>query len=280
MNYAYWLALSYAEYISNKEKYCLVKEFGSAEEIFRASYTRIKNSEIIRPHKIDRLVGTVVDANKQYDLRKRGIKLCCINDDDYPLTLKNIFAPPILLYYRGTLPHKPCIAVVGSRKTTETGRRNAFDVAKVLAGKGFCVASGLARGIDSCAHLGALEKGVTAAVLGNGLDTCYPSENRLLMERIEKCGCVISEFRPDKKPSKYTFPARNRIISGLSEAVIVVEAAAKSGALITADFALDQGREVFVFKNIPSEYSKGSETLIAEGAMPIKNINEFIAAFT
>ena len=276
----FWLTLSNAEYLSNKEKYGLVQKFKSAKAIFEAGYSEILESRIIIPYKIDRLLNERLTEEFEESLFEKGIKFCTISDSDYPEHLKNIYAPPVLLYYYGNLPEQTCVGVVGSRKTTQTGRDKAFSVSKALASKGICVVSGMARGIDSCAHHGALESGMTAAVIGSGLDVCYPSENKFLMERIAESGCVISEFPPQKNPSRYTFPARNRIISGMSEAVIVVEAAAKSGALITADFALEQGREVFAFCNAGGEQSKGTDLLIAEGAIPIYDVEQFISNYT
>jgi len=280
MNYTYWIALSNLEKLSNKEKFNLVKIFGGAEEIFQSDLFDLQKKSSLNTQQISYVLNANIDANAVDKLYEGGIKFCCYNDSDYPSLLKNIFAPPVLLYYRGNLPDIPCISIVGSRKTTKIGRENSFEIAKFLASKGFCITSGLARGIDSCAHLGALESGITTAVLGSGINVCYPPENNYLMNRIEEKGCVISEFPINKNPSKYTFPSRNRIISGLSEAVIVVEAAKKSGSLITADFALDQGRDVFAFQNIHSELSKGTDSIISDGAYPINNISEFIELFS
>lgn len=277
MDYSYWLALSNAEYLSYREKFILVEKFKDAKEIFSAKYNRQNLSISINEQKINRLMNSTVDFSIQEKIEKQEIKICCIIDSDYPVALKNIYSPPVLIYYKGKLPTQQCIAVVGSRKTTSEGRKNALAISNALAEKGYCIISGLARGIDSCAHHGALEKGKTAAILGNGINVCYPAENRNLMNRIIESGCVISEFPPDRKPTKYSFPARNRIISGLSEAVIVVEASLNSGALITADFALDQGREVFVFKNSPTEYSGGTMELLNEGAIEIRDIYDFLA---
>lgn len=280
MNYSYWLALSNAEYLSYREKYILFEIFKEAKDIFcKKNYPLIRDAGI-NEQKSNRLINTKVDFSLQEKIEEQCIKICCIKDPEYPDALKNIYSPSVLIYYKGRLPRKPCIAVVGSRKTTSEGRKNALNISKALAGKGFCIVSGLARGIDSCAHHGALETGTTAAVLGCGINVCYPAENKNLMDRIIESGCVISEFPPDKQPTKYTFPARNRIISGISDAVIVVEASTKSGALITADFALEQGRDVFAFRNNHSEYSKGTDELLNEGAIEIRNAEEFMEAFT
>ena len=280
MDYGHLLRLSYAGYLSFREKYGLIMKFGKPGNIFNSSLCDLVNSKVINVEKSKKLLTDTFDYKGTVDMIKSmGIKLCGILDEDYPYLLKNIYAPPVLLYYKGELPSLRSVAIVGSRKTSDEGRMNALDAAGICAGAGFCVISGLARGIDSCAHIGALEKGRTAAVLGNGIDICYPAENRILMQRIEENGCLITEYPPGKKPSRYTFPARNRIISGLCETVIIVEAAEKSGSLITADFALEQGREVIVFKGKKNEFTGGTENLIKDGALSISNASELLAFF-
>ena len=159
---------------------------------------------------------------------------------------------------------------------TAQGRLNAFEISYELACRGFNIVSGMARGIDSCAHYGALQGGKTTAILGCGIDICYPPENKELKSMIARDGCVISEFPPGRNPNRLTFPARNRIISGMSEALIVVEAAKKSGALITADFAADQGREVFAFAYPEDSPSAGTKSLISDGAYPIFDTESFL----
>ena len=273
MDYSCLIELSNAEFLSFREKYSLLKEYGTAESIFRASYNELYEKAILTPSKINKLIRIEHGKGPQLELESAGIKLCSIFDKEYPRQLLSLYSPPIMLYYKGKLPKQTCISIVGSRRTTANGRQNAFASAELLAGFGYCIVSGMARGIDSCAHLGALERGTTAAILGNGLNICYPPENEFLMKCIEDKGCVISEFPTDKKPSRYTFPARNRIISGLSEAVIVVEAAKKSGSLITADFALEQGKDVLVFENKSSELSEGTDSLISEGAYPLASVS-------
>jgi DNA processing protein len=280
MDYGHLLRLSYAGYLSFREKYELITKFGNPGNIFSASLYDLVNSKVVNVEKAKKLLAEKFDYTFIIDMiRSKKIKLCGILDEDYPCLLKNIYAPPVLLYYKGELPSVRSIAIVGSRKTSAEGRMNALDAAGICAGAGFCVISGLARGIDSCAHIGALDKGKTAAVLGNGIDICYPPENSMLMQRIEEKGCLITEYPPGKKPSKYTFPARNRIISGLCEAVIVVEAAEKSGSLITADFALEQGRDVIVFKGKRNQFTGGTETLIKDGALSINSASELMAFF-
>ena len=165
----------------------------------------------------------------------------------YPALLKEIKNPPRELFFLGNVEilKSRCLAVVGSRRTTSYGRNTAVRLAKRAAEAGITIVSGMARGIDTCAHRGALDAGgSTIAVLGCGVDICYPAENRQLKEEIENRGLVISEYPPQTAPQKYYFPQRNRIISGLSELTAVVQAGSRSGALITAELAAEQGREV------------------------------------
>ena len=200
-----------------------------------------------------------------------NIKLNVIKhyDDIYPILLKQIRNPPDKLYVKGRIDNsRKCLAIVGSRKPSPYGLKCAGYFAKVLVKSGFVIVSGLARGIDSKAHLAALKNnGLTYAVLGSGISNIYPKENSKLAEQIERSGAVISEYPPFEKPNRWNFPARNRIISGLCHAVILVEGKMGSGSIITAEHALDQGREVFCIPgNIFSENSKGVNSLINEGA--------------
>ncbi|MCQ9208506.1 MAG: DNA-processing protein DprA [Omnitrophica bacterium] len=203
-----------------------------------------------------------------------------ITDKDYPANLKHIYDPPATVYLKGELilEDNIAIAIVGSRRATPYGLKNAKSLAFELAARGITVVSGLARGIDSAAHRGALEaKGRTIAVLGSGLNVIYPHENERLAEEIAKSGAVISEFQQDVGPQRYHFPRRNRIISGLSLGVVVVEAAQKSGALITANCALEQGREVFALPGkIDSWTSRGTHDLIKQGAKLVESIEDII----
>ncbi len=190
---------------------------------------------------------------------------------DYPGRLKQIPYPPPALFYKGTLPEegRPCAAIIGARKDTRYGRQQAYRIARDLAAAGVVIVSGLARGIDTAAHQGALDaNGITAAVLGNGIKTVYPSENRDLCRRIVSSGgCVISEYAPDAAPLGYHFPIRNRIISGMSDAVILIEAQKKSGTAGTVGHALEQGREIFALPgNVDSPGSELPLILLREGA--------------
>ncbi len=199
-------------------------------------------------------------------------------EPDYPKSLLTIKDAPEILYCIGdlSLMRKKCIAVVGSRKCTEYGKQTAMKIGKTAAQNGIVIVSGMAKGIDSFAHLGALRNGgETIAVLGCGADICYPAANRKLYEEIIQKGLIISEIEPGREPIPYMFPRRNRIISGLSMAVTVVEAGTGSGSLITADFAASQGKEVFsVPGNISSFCSLGTNKLIMDGARAIAVVDD------
>lgn len=210
-----------------------------------------------------------------------GIRLLTFLDADYPRRLFQIGDPPPLLYLRGTIPvWDPAIAVIGSRRATREGLKAAERLSASLAAAGTIVVSGLARGIDTAAHKGALSGGgITVAVLGCGVDLSYPPENRELSDRIADTGCIISEFPLGTQPLAEHFPRRNRIISGLSRGVLVVEAAEKSGSLITARYALDQGREVMVVPGPISVAScRGSNRLIKQGAQLIDCVEDILEA--
>lgn len=205
-----------------------------------------------------------------------------MNSTYYPERLRNIADPPKELYCLGNLDllnYKNNIAMIGSRNCSSYGERAAKDFAYNLAKEDICIVSGLAKGIDSFSHIGALNaNGRTIAVLGSGLDNIYPKENIKLVEEIVKNnGLVISEYPLGTKPLKYHFPARNRIISGLSDGVLVVEARKNSGTNITVDFALEQGKDVFVIPgNIYSKTSDGTNFLITEGAIPVLNYKDIL----
>lgn len=214
------------------------------------------------------------------------IKKVYIDEENYPGLLKEIADPPNPLYYIGELEllDKECIAVVGSRRTTQYGRWTARTLGKKIAAAGGVVVSGMAAGIDACAHWGAVDAGAesefinTVAVMGCGIDQCYPKGNRELWDKIVSKGLVLSEYAPGVQATKYTFPQRNRIISGVSGAVVVVQAPNSSGALITAERAVEQGREVYaVPANINSEYNFGSNKLLLDGANPLVIMEDLLA---
>lgn len=249
----------------------LVEYFGNAEHAWLAS-----RDELILSGCLDEMLcNKIMNCREKIDVstlaecwEKKGIDIVGLGEERYPVLLANTYNPPAILYYRGTLPTgDKLIAIVGARRASVYGRSVCKMLASELAASGVGVVSGAARGIDSIAHMGALESGYTVAVLGSGVDICYPPENVHLMERIAENGALISEYPPGTLPQAKFFPARNRIINGLSRGVVVVEAAERSGSLITADFALEEGRDVFAVPgSILSATSKGTHYLIKQGA--------------
>jgi DNA processing protein len=222
-----------------------------------------------------------VDPNREIERANQlGIKIVTLLDKEYPELLKQIYDPPPVLYTKGEIAflHNKSIAIVGSRKASAYGKNVAMKFAKELASLTINIVSGMARGIDSFAHKGAIDAGgPTTAVFGCGIDIIYPPENISLMKEILKCGCVISSFPLGTPPQAVNFPARNRIISGLSLGTLVVEAAEKSGSLITADFSLEQGREVFAIPgSIFNPYSRGTHKLIKQGAKLVESIDDIL----
>ena len=213
----------------------------------------------------------LLDFEKSY--KSQGVRGIVITEKDFPEELREISNPPAALFVKGNPrlianPNFLRIAMVGARNCSEYGARAAMAIGGGLAERGAIIVSGMALGIDTAAHRGALEVcGKTVAVLGSGILNIYPSSNRGIYEKISEEGAVVSEFPPDLKALAYNFPRRNRIISGLSKGVLVVEAGMKSGSLITVDYALDQGRDVFAIPgNINSVFSKGTNFLIKQGA--------------
>ena len=224
-----------------------------------------------------------VPLEKAYEVISRcnelGISIVSLDDVSYPGHLKNIYDPPAVLYMKGHLPDfERClsISVVGTRSATAYGKKTAHILAGSLAKVGVVIVSGGALGIDSISHTAALEtNGVTVCVLGCGINFPYLMTNNMLRKHIAERGAVVSEYPPDYPPGKYTFPERNRIISGLSDGVLVIEAGVKSGSLITARTALEQDRDVFaVMGNITSPYSQGTNRLIKEGAVPVTDFTD------
>lgn len=215
---------------------------------------------------------------------KNSIDIISIQDEEYPEILKNIYDPPLYLYIRGNkkILKENAIAIVGCRECTQYGKKVAWELAYNIAKQNINIVSGLAKGIDGVAHKSAVvANGRTIAVLGNGLDIIYPSENIMLATEILKSGgAIISEYPLGERPQKQNFPERNRIVSGISKGIIVVEAKEKSGALITADFALEQGRAVFAVPgNINQETSIGTNKLIKQGANLITSYKDILEEY-
>ena len=272
------MALSRMPAPARDKKRSLVEEFGGAARLF-ANPERIPEEALrkaIRSFKGGEEIGRELQ-----ELGKMNVKVIPLGSAEYPDLLSRIPDPPLVLYVRGAFPASPHrIAVVGSRKATFEGMSIAERTAESLSSLGVTVVSGLARGIDAMAHKGALKgSGKTIAVLGCGIDICYPAENRHLFGRIAADGAIITEYGLGEKPLKHHFPERNRIIAGLSEGVLVIEATARSGSLITARHALEYGREVMAIPGriFDDEY-RGANALIREGARLVAGIEDIVNA--
>ena len=264
----------------------LTEKFGSAAAVFDKSPDEILSAEVVNKHLASRIAS-------QRDWEQLSIKfqksvpensqVVCLAESSYPSKLKNIPDPPPLIYYAGDINifERPTLAVVGSRKPTDYGIRLASRIVTELAAAGVVIISGLAYGIDGIAHQAALEAGgLTAAVFGCGLDIIYPSGHRELAKRIVQSGCLLSEFPKGTRPERYNFPIRNRIVAGLSDGVLVVEAGQRSGALVTARLALDQNRDVLAVPgSVDNELSFGPNALIKQGAIAVTSAGDVFANF-
>lgn len=220
-------------------------------------------------------------AKQEIDKAKNlGVSIITWDDETYPALLRNIHNPPTVLYVKGPVEYlnSPCLAVVGARAATSYGRQVSEDISYQLARRGITIVSGLALGVDAAAHNGALNAGgMTIAVLGCGIDVVYPHQNKKLFEKIVDKGLLISEYPFGTRPESFRFPARNRIISGLALGVLVVEAARRSGSLITAELALEQGREVYAVPGmVHSPKSEGTHRLLQEGAKLVQHVDNII----
>ncbi len=261
----------------------LISKFDSLENIFSATYaelTRIPGikDKIARSILNDPDEALISGQSKLID--KFQVQVITLWDDTYPAQLKQIYDPPIALFCRGNtgILHSDSIGVVGTRTPSAYGKQISADFSRELARQGLSVVSGAARGVDAVAHRACLqEKGNTIAVLGNGADRVYPADNRALYDDIVRKGLMISEFLMGSKPDAQNFPRRNRIISGLSLGTLVIEAAERSGSLITAYFALDQNREVFAVPGpVTSRQSRGTNLLIKQGAKLVDNVQDIL----
>ena len=286
----YYIWLSMIKNISTKEKNILLKKNKNPKIIFlKTEEELVSDLDFVKEKRKERIIKEINYINysnildyKIKLMKKAKIKVLTIHDEEYPTNLKRIYDPPICIYYKGnieTINKKNKIAIIGCREYSEYGKRIAINFSYKLAQKEIIIVSGCARGIDSFAHKGCiLANKETIAVLGNGLDYIYPPENNKLEEQIiNKNGILISEYIIGTKPNKYTFPARNRLISALSEGVLVIEAKQKSGTLITVDFALEQGKNIYVIPgNITQENSKGTNELIKQGAKLVTEITDIL----
>lgn len=277
------LALSRVPFLRPRERLLLQELLAGPEDLVKVgkkdlemTLNRRIRSEYWRPADLVRQA----EACQLY-LTKRDILCTFYTDQGYPPLLKEIYDPPLVLYHRGPLPSQNAasVAVVGTRRPSGEALRAAFEIGLELAAEGAVVISGLARGIDRAAHRGCVEgAGRALAVMGNGIDAVHPYGSRRLAEMIlDAGGTLVSEYPPGTPPLKHHFPARNRIISGLSQAVIVVEAPEKSGALITSDFALEQGRELFVHETGCREgWGDGTRSLAEQGAVKITRVAQVL----
>lgn len=264
----------------------LAAALGSPQAIFTADRSGLLRADGIGPAQADKILAQRGQLRPELETERAarlGARIITPVDAAYPKPLLEIHDPPLALYLLGTLEpgDKRAMGVVGSRHTTLYGRETAEKLAYQLAQSGFVVVSGLARGIDTAAHRGALKGGGrTLAVLGGALDCLYPPENADLAREIAQHGAVLSEFPLGRKPDKTTFPMRNRIVSGLSMGILVVEAGLGSGALITVDQALDQGRSVFAVPGrIDSPSSRGAHQLIKNGARLVESVDDILDEF-
>ena len=278
-----WLALSLIPGLGNILLRRLLDKFSSPEAVFRAGLSELIKIKGVREEVALKIIKRKFVSDPERELRKLdelNARVITFFDSSYPPFLKEIYNPPMTLFTRGKeiSSQQIFISVVGSRNPTHYGQQVAEEISAGLAKRGIGIASGLARGIDSAAHWGCLRNdGFTIAVIGTGIDLVYPAINKKLFERIIERGAVITEFPLGTPPEARNFPIRNRIISGLGRGVLVVEAARKSGSLITASFALDQGREVFAVPgSIHSFKSTGTHFLIKQGAKLVENADDIL----
>lgn len=278
-----WLALSTVPKIGPIRYVSLVKHFGSPEKVLAASKRELAQLPDVGPVTASSIKSSVSweTAEEQFGLcEKTKVQIVTFKDEGYPKNLLSIYDPPPFLFVGGEIKEEDqnAVAIVGCRSASPYGRRITERIGRELVRRGITIVSGMARGIDSIGHLAALkEKGRTLAVFGSGLDVLYPPENRKLAGQIRSSGAIISEFFLGTKPEAPNFPRRNRLISGLSLGVVIVEAGNKSGALLTAQCALDQNREVFAIPgNLGSKNSEGTNRLIKEGAKLVTSVEDIL----
>ena len=263
-------------------KQILLKRYKTPEKIYT-----LKKEEILQIKGFDEILAENIickenreNVKREIDfMQKENIKILTIEDKEYPEMLKTIYDYPVSIYIKGNekILNMPAIGIVGCRESTSYGKKVAQYFAYHLSKRNISIISGLAKGIDSQSHIGAIKaKGITIGVIGNGLDIVYPKENQYLYDKIiEENGAIISEYPIGTKPEKMNFPARNRIISGMSKGILVIEAKKKSGTLITVDFALEQGRNVYVVPgNIDEMNSVGTNDLIKQGAQIVTSYRD------
>ena len=265
----------------------LLDKFGTPAEIFGASEKALKETSLLKEDMLRDLIRSrdITLLQKRFDdMQRQGIRFLSFDSPEYPEVLRHIYDPPAALYIKGRIPEENelLMAVVGGRRCSTAGRAAAHSICRGIAFSGISVISGMARGIDSCAHRGCLDGfGRTYAVLGCGVDICYPRENIELYEQIRQSGGLISEFPPGTPPRPWRFPVRNRLIAAMSHGILIVEARRKSGSLITAERGLEMGREIFAVPGrINDPLSEGCNLLIRDGAKLVMSHEDILDYFS
>ncbi len=282
MDLVYWLMLLKAPNVGTRTFYKALKIFESPEQVFLASRDELKKCGIFRQETLDfieRNDTSLVQADLDWS-KDNACHILTLIDNCYPEQLKTIYDPPPLLYVRGDASWLglPQLAIVGSRNPSPGGKENAYEFAKYLSKLGIVITSGMASGIDANAHIGALKAGKpTIAICGTGLDRIYPAKHKSLAHQVSTKGALVSEFCIGTAPTATNFPRRNRIISGLSLGTLVIEANIKSGTMITARLAVEQGKEVFAIPgSIHNPLSQGCHQLIKQGAKLVENVDDIL----
>ncbi len=280
IEYQYWFLSN--EAVPYGKKYRMIEYFYDSYHIYHATESELRECRILTSDEIYQFLELRgrQDIQKEYIRFSRGpFSFITCEDDAFPDRLRNIYDPVYGVFILGKIPDlRKTVSIVGARNCTAYGKKVAFELGRVLGENGFTVISGMARGIDSHSHRGCLETdGRTIAVLGSGIDVIYPPENNVLYQQIAGRGAVISEYPIGLAPLAKNFPRRNRIVSGLSDTLIVVEAREKSGSLITADLALDQGKDIYIVPGrVGDALSKGCNRLATQGAGIIYSIEKFV----
>ena len=287
MNYKYWIAFSSIEQIDSKFIKRLYDYFGDIEKAFNCNIKELENIDGLSVKKAENFIKLrdKVDIDKTFALvETKGINFLTLEDEKYPYMLKNIENPPAVLYYKGKLFEcnlEKTLAIVGSRKASSNSRDNLRKIISGLSNTDICIVSGLASGIDSVAHTAAIENNLkTIGVIASGFDFVYPTQNKTLYENIENgYGAVVTEYYPTFEPIKFRFPQRNRIVSGLSYGTLVAEAGLQSGALITANLTLEQGRELMCMPGeISNPNTQGVYKLLKNGASMVTESSDILDA--
>ena len=287
MKQKFWIGLSSAEQLDSGLIHSLFKYFGDIERVFNCSANDFKNIEGINIKKAEnflRLRDKINPDKTCEEIEKRGIKVLTFDDERYPQMLKEIYNPPMVLYYKGDLFScnlDRTVAFVGSRRASTNGKDGVRKIISDFRGTDICIVSGLAEGIDAASHRSAIENNLkTIGVIASGFDYKYPSSNKDLYEKLESgCGAVVTEYYPTFEPIKFRFPQRNRIVTGLSYGTVVGEAALKSGALISANLTLEQGRELMCIPgSINNKNTEGVYKLLKNGATMVTSGEDVLNA--